>query len=150
MTLTNNYAHAIMKQKKTKTDHLPGISVFVLLLINQALLRSHFKNSSFVFHQDFQTFEIIKALGLRPHASISFLMFVDPDETLTLVYEILCNLSPLFKKSRYSSLSSIHFQTHSIPQKNSRSTKVFFFPVKKNSLHFKWLFQRRDFQLITN
>ena len=24
MTLTNNYAHAIMKQKKTKTDHLPG------------------------------------------------------------------------------------------------------------------------------
>ena len=93
MTLTNNYAHAIMKQKKTKTDHLPGISVFVLLLINQALLRSHFKNSSFLFHQDFQTFETIKALGLRPHASISFLMFVDPDETLTLVYEILiCHL----------------------------------------------------------
>ena len=149
MTLTNNYAHAIMKQKKTKTDHLPGISVFVLLLINQALLRSHFKNSSLVFHQDFQTFETIKALGLRPHASISFLMFVDPDETLTLVYEILCNMSPLFKKSRYSSLSSIHFQTHSIPQKNSRSTKVFF-SCKKNSLHFKWLFQRRDFQLITN
>ena len=131
MTLTNNYAHAIMKQKKTKTDHLPGISVFVLLLINQALLRSHFKNSSFVFHQDFQTFEIIKALGLRPHASISFLMFVDPDETLTLVYEILCNMSPLFKKSRYSSLSSIHFQTHSIPQKKFQKHKSFFFPVKK-------------------
>ena len=134
MTLTNNYGHAIMKQKKTKTDHLPGISVFVLLLTNQALLRSHFKNSSFMFHQDFQTFEIIKALGLRPHASISFLMFVDPDETLTLVYEILCNLSPLFKKSRYSSLSFIHFQTHSIPQKNSRSTKVFFSCKKKKQL----------------
>ena len=29
MTLTNNYAHAMMKQKKTKTDYLRGLSVFV-------------------------------------------------------------------------------------------------------------------------
>ena len=32
MTLTNNYAHAIMKQKKTKTDYLRGLSVFVFIV----------------------------------------------------------------------------------------------------------------------
>ena len=31
----------------------------------------------------------IKALGLRPHAFISFLVFGNPDETLALVFEIL-------------------------------------------------------------
>ena len=31
----------------------------------------------------------IKALGLRPRASISFLVFGNPDETLALVFEIL-------------------------------------------------------------
>ena len=29
MTLTNNYAHATMKQKKTKTDYLRGLSDFM-------------------------------------------------------------------------------------------------------------------------
>ena len=29
MTLTDNYADATMKQKKTKTDYLRGLSVFV-------------------------------------------------------------------------------------------------------------------------
>ena len=32
MTLTNNYAHAIMKQKKAKTDYLHGLSVFVFIV----------------------------------------------------------------------------------------------------------------------
>ena len=32
MTQTNNYAHAIMKQKKTKTDYLSGLSVFVFIV----------------------------------------------------------------------------------------------------------------------
>ena len=32
MTLTNNYAHAIMKQKKTKIDYLRGLSVFVFIV----------------------------------------------------------------------------------------------------------------------
>ena len=32
MTLTNSYAHAIMKQKKTKTDYLRGLSVFVFVV----------------------------------------------------------------------------------------------------------------------
>ena len=32
MTLTNNYAHAIMKQKKEKTDYLPSLSVFVSII----------------------------------------------------------------------------------------------------------------------
>ena len=33
--------------------------------------------------------ETIKALGLRPHAFICFLVFGTPDETLTLVFDIL-------------------------------------------------------------
>ena len=32
MTLTNNYARAIMKQKKTKTEYLRGLSVFVFIV----------------------------------------------------------------------------------------------------------------------
>ena len=32
MTLTNNYAHAIINQEKTKTDNLRGVSVFVLIV----------------------------------------------------------------------------------------------------------------------
>lgn len=31
--LTNNYVHALMKQKKTKTDCLRGVSVFVLIVL---------------------------------------------------------------------------------------------------------------------
>ena len=32
MTLTNSYAHGIIKQKKTKTDYLRGLSVFVFIV----------------------------------------------------------------------------------------------------------------------
>ena len=32
MTQTNNYAHGIMKQKKTKTDYFSGLSVFVFIV----------------------------------------------------------------------------------------------------------------------
>ena len=32
MTLSNNYVHAIMKQRKTKTDCLRGLSVFVFIV----------------------------------------------------------------------------------------------------------------------
>ena len=35
------------------------------------------------------TQKLMKALSLRPHAFISFLMFGNPDEILTLVFEIL-------------------------------------------------------------
>jgi len=37
ITLTNNYAHAIMKQKKAKTDYLRGLSVcfFVFVYVNK-------------------------------------------------------------------------------------------------------------------
>ena len=56
-----------------------------LLLINEALLRGHFINSSFVFHQDFQTLEKLKALGLQPRAFIRFLVFGNPDKTVALV-----------------------------------------------------------------
>ena len=45
--------------------------------------RRYFKNSSIRFHQGFQFkhSKTIKALGLRPHAFISFLVFENPDET---------------------------------------------------------------------
>ena len=32
MTLTNNYAHVIMKQKETNIDYLRGRSVFVFIV----------------------------------------------------------------------------------------------------------------------
>ena len=32
MALTNNYANAILKQKKTKTEYLRGLSVFVFIV----------------------------------------------------------------------------------------------------------------------
>jgi len=35
------------------------------------------------------TRKLMKALGLLPHAFISFLVFGNPDETLALVFEIL-------------------------------------------------------------
>ena len=52
-------------------------------------LRSHIKNSCFVFHRGSKHLETIKALGLRPRAFISFSVFGTPDETLALVFDIL-------------------------------------------------------------
>ena len=40
--------------------------------------RSNFKNSCFVFHRGFKHSQTIKALGLRPRAFISFLVFETP------------------------------------------------------------------------
>ena len=40
--------------------------------------RSNFKNSCFVFHRGFKHSKTIKALGLRPRAFISFLVFETP------------------------------------------------------------------------
>ena len=67
MTLTNNYAHAIMKQKKAKIDYLRGLSVFVFIVNKLGPFEKPFINSSFVFHQDFQTLENNKST--RPSAS---------------------------------------------------------------------------------
>ena len=50
-------------------------------------LRSHIKNSCFI--RGSKHLETIKALGLRPRAFISFLVFGTPDETLALVFDIL-------------------------------------------------------------
>ena len=52
-----------------------SVRIFSLFLVNDARLRSNFKNWCFVFHQHSKT---IKALGLRPHALISFLLFESP------------------------------------------------------------------------
>ena len=70
-----------MKQKKTKLTVYIVFLFLCLLLINNALLRSPFINSDFLFHQGFQTLKKIKVL-------ISFLVFGNSDETLTLIYEI--------------------------------------------------------------
>ena len=40
--------------------------------------RSNFKNSCVVFHRGFKHSKTIKALGLRPHAFISFFVFETP------------------------------------------------------------------------
>ena len=77
MTLTNNYAHAIMKQKKIKTDYLRGLSVFVFIVKKLGPFEKPFHKLG--LHQDFQTLE----------NNFSFLVFGNPDETLALVYEIL-------------------------------------------------------------
>ena len=42
MTLTNNYAHMIEKQKKLKTDYLRGLSVFVFLVNKLGLFEKPF------------------------------------------------------------------------------------------------------------
>ena len=74
MTLTNNYTHAITKHKKTKTDYLRGLPVFVFI-VNKL---GPFKKS---FHK----------LKLRVSSGFpnSFLVSGDPDETLSLAYEIV-------------------------------------------------------------
>ena len=46
MTLTNKYAHAIMKQKKPKTEYLRGLSVFVFIVIKLGMGRTWEKFSS--------------------------------------------------------------------------------------------------------
>ena len=63
--------------------------IFSLFLVHDACLRSYFKNSWLVFHRGSKHSKTIKALGLRPRAFISFLVFGNPDETLALVFEIL-------------------------------------------------------------
>ena len=42
ITLTNNYAHAIMKEKKRKTDYLCGLSVFLFTVNKLGPLRKPF------------------------------------------------------------------------------------------------------------
>ena len=89
-----------------------------LLLINQALLRSHFINSSFVFHQGFQTLEN-KSTRPKAQCFISFLMFGNLDETLALINELLHlpNLSGFWKFILHTLTSvcifSILFSIHS-------------------------------------
>ena len=67
MTQTNNYAHAIMKQKKTKTDYLSGLSVFVFIVNKLGPFEKPFHKLKLRVHQDFQTLENNKSI--RPSAS---------------------------------------------------------------------------------
>ena len=66
MTLTYNYAHTIMKQKKTKTDYLRSFCLFVFIVNKCGPSEKPISHS--------------KAIK-------EFLVFGNPDETLALVYE---------------------------------------------------------------
>ena len=89
MTLTNNYAHAIMKQKKAKTDYLPSLSVFVSIINKWDPFEKTFHKFKLRVSSGFPNTRKKKVLGLQPHAFILFLLFGNPDETLALVYEKL-------------------------------------------------------------
>ena len=76
----------------------------------------------------FKHSKTIKALGLRPRAFISFLVFGNPDETLALVFEILllsCLLSLRQKES--------HCKT--IPMKMLSGYRFIFMQIR---LSFVW------------
>ena len=55
-----------MKQKKTKTEYLRGLSVFVFIVNKLGPFEKPFHKLGFVFHQDFQTLENNKST--RPSA----------------------------------------------------------------------------------
>ena len=76
MTLTNNHAQVTMKQNNTNTEYLRGRSVFVFIVNKVGPFENHFINSSFMFHQDFQTLENKKkhsAFGLELSSAFSCL-----------------------------------------------------------------------------
>ena len=76
MTLTNNHAQATIKQNNTNTEYLRGRSVFVFIVNKVSPFENHFINSSFMFHQDFQTLENKKkhsAFGLELSSAFSCL-----------------------------------------------------------------------------
>ena len=64
---------------------------FIILKNSHAPLRSHTKNSCFVFHESIQTPRNNKST--RPRAFISFSVFGHSDETLALVFDILLTVS---------------------------------------------------------
>ena len=90
MTLSNNYAHAIINQEKTKPDNLRGVSIFVLIVNKLGPFEQPIYYLGLHLSLGFSnTRKPKKASGLLPLAFISFLVFGNPDETLALVYEIL-------------------------------------------------------------
>ena len=94
--------HAIMKRKKPKTDDLRGLSAFVF--IGNKL--DPFEKSFHKLIRVSKHSKIIKALGLRPRAFISFLAFGNRGETLALVYGILHQKTSTRNQINLISLSS--------------------------------------------
>ena len=78
MTQTNNYAHAIMKQKKRKTDYLSGLSVFVFIV-----------NKLGPFEKPFHKLKLRVSSGFpnTPKQLKDSAFGLVLDETLVLVYE---------------------------------------------------------------
>ena len=77
ITLTNNYAHAIMKPKKTKFDYLRSLPDFVFIV-----------NKLGSFEKPFHKLELRVSSGFpNTRKQFSFIVFGDLDETL--VYKML-------------------------------------------------------------
>ena len=61
----------------------------IILLCLEKRFRKYFKNCASAFIRVFKHSKTIKALSLRSRASISFFVLGNPDETLTLAFEIV-------------------------------------------------------------
>ena len=79
-----------MRQKKTKTDCLPGLTIFVLIAIKLGPFEKPFLKLELRISSGFP--KTMKALDLRSRVFISSLVFGNPDQTLALVYEILLTM----------------------------------------------------------
>ena len=78
--------------------------------------------SPLVLHQGFQQSKTIKALGLVPRAFIRFLVFGNPDETLSLpvlytkhCFSLIDKLTSTFKASSFSSSICAPINTRFFP-----------------------------------
>ena len=90
-----------------------GFKFFKLLVF--FCWRSNFKNSCFVFHRGFKHSKTIKALGLRPRAFISFLVFETPmkHSHSFLKYDLAFYITfPKFIRLAVLSALAFHWLTH--------------------------------------
>ena len=76
-----------------------------------------------MFHQISKHSKTIKALGLRPRAFISFLVFGNPDETLAHVHEILLDICCFSRsldyvvwKAKKNIICGIIYRQHDTPE----------------------------------
>ena len=74
MTLTNNYAHAILKEKKTKTEYFRALSVFVFIVNKLGPFKKPYQKLVLcVSSPNPNTSKTIKHSGLRPSGLYYFL-----------------------------------------------------------------------------
>ena len=104
MTLTNDYAHAIVKQKETNTDYLRGRSVFVFI-----------GNKLCPFEKRFHKLELRVSLGFPntrkqwKHSTFGLVL-----SSALSCLEILMKHSPSFMKYYTFTVWSYHFSHESL------------------------------------